>query len=1047
MNLIQTCIRYPVPTAVGVLLVLLFGGIALFRLPIQLTPSINQPVVAVITNWPGASPYEVEREIVTKQEEELKSIEGLVSMRSESRDGQALVNLRFQLGTNKDSAMLKVANRLAQVESYPLEVKQPVISGENEIAAGVAWFSLAATETNGFDGDISTLLDFVDDFVKPELERVPGVSLVNIYGGRKREIHVVFDPTKLALRGITLSELADALDRENRNYSGGSFDEGKRRYVVRTVGEYQSVEDIENIVVAFRNGVPVYLHDVAYAELNFHKPVFMAFYLEKQILPVAVLKEPGANVLDIVEELNVRRDRLNEQVLNPRGLELVRDWDETRFIRSAVQLVRNSLLIGGVLAVLVLWAFLRSFRSTLVIALCIPISIIGTFVVMLMLGRSINLVSLAGLAFATGMVLDNAIVVLENIYRHRQLGEPASEAAENGAREVWGAVLASTLTTVAVFLPVTLIHDELGQLLTDIAIAVSCAVGLSLVLAVTVVPSLSARMLSRAAAPRPQSAGLTRVSTAITASLGWINTSMARKLGVVATGVVGAIGLGWLLAPDAEYLPRASTDWLDVYLSPPPGYSTPELASINELFIAELGGYTRLDDPQADSFPGGGIDDFFYLIFPGQAALGLSSYGLTGARELIPEIDRVASMIPGSVHFIEQWNIFAGVGAEQANIDLEVLGPDLRGQVALAQSVLGRVYEVMPEAQAYPIPNVDLGNPELQILIDRRRASELGISNRDLGFSVSALVDGAKASTFRYEGKEADIMLIAQRGFGHRTHELEQMPIATPDGKWVTLGSVATLSLEEGPSQINHRERKRTITIRMSPPADMSTESVMRVLETEILEPMRVSGEISEPYSVEMAGSANSMVEAANTLRGSFLLALVISFLLMAALFESFLYPLVIMISVPLAAFGGVLGLAVMNLLGIYQPLDTLTMLGFIILAGTVVNSAILIVHKSLQQMRSEGLAPDAAILAAVQTRIRPIFMTVATSSLAVLPLVLSPGAGAEVYRGLGTVVIGGLLVSTVFTLLLVPTLLSVVMAGRGFVFRHWHDARKSSVP
>jgi len=333
---------------------------------------------------------------------------------------------------------------------------------------------------------------------------------------------------------------------------------------------------------------------------------------------------------------------------------------------------------------------------------------------------------------------------------------------------------------------------------------------------------------------------------------------------------------------------------------------------------------------------------------------------------------------------------------------------------------------------------LDLGNPELRIAIDRRRASELGISNRDLGFSVSALVDGVKASSYRYQGKEIDIMLVSQRGFGHRTHELEQMPIATPDGQWVTLGSIATVSLGEGPSQINHKEQQRTITIRLSPPAGMSTETVLRILEQDVLQPLRSSGVITQPYSVDMAGSADSLATAINTLGSTFLLALVISFLLMAALFESFLYPFVIMISVPLAAFGGVLGLALMNGVGVYQPLDTMTMMGFIILAGTVVNSAILIVHKSLQQMRNNGLAPDAAILAAVKTRIRPIFLTVSTSSLAVLPLVLAPGAGAEVYRGLGTVVIGGLLVSTVLTLFLVPALLSLVMSGRGYVLARW---------
>jgi len=1037
MNLIQACIRYPVTTAVGVLLVLLFGGIALFQLPIQITPNINQPMITVSTYWPGASPYEIEREIVTRQEEELKTIEGLVSMRSESHDSQGVVSLRFQLGTNKDSAIIKVANHLAQVESYPLEVKQPVISGENEFSGAVAFFWLVPTDTHGFDGDISTLNDFVDDFVKPEFERVAGVSQVDVYGGRKREIHVVFDPVKLAMMSITLTELADAVDRENRNFSGGSFDEGKRRYIVRTVGEYRSVEDIENIVIAIRNDVPVYLRDIGHAELSFHKVEDMAFLVDKRTLPVVVLKTPDANVLDIVEELNIRRDRLNAQVLNPRGLELVRGWDESRFILNAIRLVRNSLLIGGLLAILVLFAFLRSFRSTLVIALCIPISIIGTFLVMMMLGRSINLVSLAGLAFATGMVLDNAIVVLENIYRHRQLGATAADAAFKGAREVWGAVLASTLTTVAVFLPVTFVHDELGQLLADIAIAVSCAVSLSLLVAVTVVPSLSARMLRKSEIPPPQSAKTTRLTTRIISIVRWINSSLVRKAGVVAIGIFGSIGLGLVLVPDAEYLPRASTDWVDVYLSPPPGYSVPELMRINDTFVSELGGFTVAPDQAAGSFPGGGIGDFMFIMFRGQIILGFSTKNLTGAHELIPEIDRVASMIPGSIHFIDQWNIFAGVGSEQANIDLEIIGPELRGQIALAGRVLDRVYEVLPEAQAYPIPSLDLGNPELQVRIDRRRASELGIFNQDLGFTVSALVDGAKASTYRYEGNETDILLVAQRGFGHSTHELEQLPIATPDGKWVTLGSVATVSLEEGPSQINHKEQQRTITIRMAPPDGVSTETVLRLLENEILKPLRASGEIKEPYSVNMAGSADSLAEAARTLNGTFLLAIIISFLLMSALFESFLYPIVIMISVPLAAFGGILGLAVMNWLGVYQPLDTLTMLGFIILAGTVVNSAILIVHRSLQQMRTNKLASDAAILEAVQSRIRPIFMTVGTSSLAVLPLILAPGAGAEVYRGLGVVVIGGLLVSTLFTLFLVPALLSLVIAARRGSYRY----------
>jgi HAE1 family hydrophobic/amphiphilic exporter-1 len=1029
MTLIQFCIRYPVTTAVGVLLLILFGSIALFQLPIQLTPNINSPQLAVITEWPGASPFEVEREIVKKQEEQLKSIEGLVSMRSESYDSQGVVILRFQLGTDKESALVKVSNRLTQVESYPREVKQPVISTQNDLDNGMAYFTLIASDTDGFDGDLTTLKDFVDDFVKPDLERVPGVSKLVLYGGRKQEIHVVFDPSKLATRGLTLREVAEALDRENRNFSGGSFDEGKRRYVVRTMGEYRSTEDIENVVIAYRDDVPVYVRDVAHAELSHRKIDSKAMRLDQTMMFLTVLTEPDANVLEVVEELNKRRERLNQEVLAPMGLQLVRDWDAARFINNAIALVRNSLLLGGALAVLVLWGVLRSSRSTLVIAVSVPISLIGTFLIMQMLGRTLNLVSLAGLAFATGMVMDNAIVVLENIYRHRLLGEPADKAAYRGAKEVWGATLASTLTTIAVFLPVTLVQDELGQLLADIAIAVSSAVGLSLVVAITVVPSLATILLRDAVPGAAPVKNANRITETVTTLVSGAISSTSRKISVVLLFLLGTGTLGWLLVPDTEYLPKADTDWVDVYFSPPSGYSMDELISLNQTFIEELGPYTVPRSQQSADLPGGGISDYYYSVFRGQVYLGFSSHSLTGAPELVPVIDSAASKIPGSMFFISPWNIFAGIGSEQSNIDVLVLGPELEEQVALAAKILDGVYEVMPEGQAYSLPDLDLGNPELRVFIDRRRAGELGISNRDLGFAVSALVDGAKASTYRHKGKEIDIKLVAQRGFGHRTHELEQMPIATPDGGWVNLGSVAEVTLDRGPSQINHREQRRAITIRSSPPPGMPTEAAIELLKESVLEPLRESGDIAPPYSVEITGSADSMQKAADTLFGTFILALLISYLLMSALFENFFYPLVIMVSVPLAAFGGVLGLAVINWLGVYQPLDTLTMLGFVILAGTVVNSAILIVHRSLQQIREQGMAPDEAILSAVKSRIRPIFLTVGTSSLSVLPLVLAPGAGAEVYRGLGAVVIGGLLVSTLFTLILIPTLLSLVLS------------------
>ncbi|HXH29022.1 MAG TPA: efflux RND transporter permease subunit, partial [Candidatus Polarisedimenticolia bacterium] len=539
MKIIHDAVRFPVTTAVGVILLVLFGTIALFHLPVQLTPTVEEPKITIGTVWPGASPHEVEREIVDEQEDQLKSLEGLVKMDSRSRDSYGEITLTFQVGTDLDSALLKVSNTLQQVPSYPEDAEKPVIRTVDPDANAMAWFILAPTQENGFDGDISTLYDFADDFIKPEFERVPGVAGSNIYGGREREMHVVVDPALLAARRVTMNDLGQALERENRNYSGGDFDEGKRRYVVRTTGEYRSPEDIESIVIAVRNGVPIYLRDVGRAELGYRKADARVYHLGHQVLAMNAIREVGSNVMEAMDALQATVARLNGSLLKERGLRLVQAYDETDYIHSAIGLVRSSLLIGGALAVIVLLLFLRSVSSTLVIAAAMPISLVGTFLFMWMFGRTINVISLAGMAFAVGMVVDNAIVVLENIYRHRQMGKPRFSAADDGAAEVWGAVLASTLTTIAVFLPVLFIKEEAGQMFGDIALALSVSVGLSLLVSITVIPSLSARILHVAEetqtgrGPRDLWGGVglaRRFNDRVTGTVRWILASTRRRL-------------------------------------------------------------------------------------------------------------------------------------------------------------------------------------------------------------------------------------------------------------------------------------------------------------------------------------------------------------------------------------------------------------------------------------------------------------------------------------------------------------------------------------
>ena len=1041
MRIIHDAIRFPVTTAVGVILLVLFGVIGLMRLPVQLTPNVEEPEITVQTVWPGASPQEVEREIIEEQEEQLKSLEGLTRMESSSADSVGTITLTFQVGTPLDSALLKVSNRLEQVPSYPDDVEKPVIRSVDVNANAIAWFVLAPTEENGFAGDISTLYDFADDFIKPEFERVPGVAASNIYGGREREMQVIVDPARLAVRRVTLNQLGAALDRENRDYSGGDFDEGKRRYIVRTVGEYQSPEDIESIVIAVRNNVPIYLRDVARARLDYHKPQAKVYQRGRQVMAMNAVKEPGANILVVMDNVQEAVKRVNAELLAPRGLELVQVYDETTYIHNAIDLVKSSLYVGGLLAIVALLLFLRSVTSTLVIAISIPISIVGAFLMMYVFDRTLNVISLAGMAFASGMVVDNSIVVLENIYRHRQMGKPRLTAAHDGAVEVWGAVLASTLTTIAVFIPVLFIQEEAGQLFGDIALAISCAVGLSLLVSITVIPSLSAKILHAAESDAEQHGyhnlwGFASWGTAFT---NWVRDTVYRitgstrqRLAVVATLTLASLVFSYLLMPKTEYLPVGNNNFVFGIMLPPPGLNLEEVSSLHEVFDRNLQPLWELKPgtPEAEAAPGGGVQNYFFVSLTNFAFMGARSHDPLRVKELIPEIQKASSEIPGAIVVAQQASIFSRGRGEGRNIDVQLTGPDLERLIELGGEVFGKVWTVLPGAQAFPIPSLDLDNPEVRVETHRRRAAELGISNRELGFAVRALVDGAKASDYQHEGKEIDLRVMAEESFAHRTHLLEQMPIAAPDGRLVTLGSVAEVSVVNGPQTINHSERQRTITIQVTPDEKMPLELAMDKIQSEILAPMRQEGRLGGLYRVRMSGSADKLAQTYRSLRFNFILASIITYLLMASLFESFLYPFVIMFSVPLGAVGGFLGLRLTNL-ATYQALDVVTMLGFIILVGTVVNNAILIVHQSLNHMRDEGLAPRDAIREATGNRIRPIFMTVSTTVFGMLPLVLFPGAGSELYRGLGAVMIGGLTISTLFTLFVVPALFSLTLDAR----------------
>lgn len=1186
MDLVRWCISRPVTVTVGVILVVMFGLIGVVSIPIQLAPNVDRTEIRVATVWPGRSPEEVVDKITKEQEERLKSVKNLKSMRSISREGGSEITLEFYLDANINRALQEVSDALRQVPEYPDDVDEPTIEAVTGAAENaIAWIitDLSPEGRAKFPGfDITTLYDALDKQVKPFVERIDGVAEVNIYGGREREMQVLVDPMLLAQRGLTYGDLMSALRAENDNISAGTLSEGKRDYRVRVIGQFENEADIRNTVVAWRDGGPVYVKDVADVRLDYVKERGFVRSLGEPAIAMNAIRQTNANVMEVMEDLRKTLDEVRADVL-PRldpevgpYLRMRQVYDETVYIQSAIDLVMSNLWIGGLLATAVLMLFLRSFVATGIVAIAIPISVIGTFLVLLALGRTLNVISLAGLAFATGMVVDNAIVVLENTFRHRQMGKSAMRAALDGGREVWGAMVASTLTTVAVFIPVLTIQEEAGQLFRDISLAIVASVTLSLIVAITVIPASASRWFGEY---KPSHAhgrvwrglhSLFGIAPAMDRATRWYGRTLywlmnewrawtvrpALILVMMALSLIGA----WKLAPPLDYLPAGNRNLVFGGLLIPPGYSVQQMEEIAERIEAQVRPYFEASRdpsmvaglapiprrPTFDPVTGAPIPQPPYEAVPidNNFIGAFNNTMFTGATSMVPDkvvpvgqlLTNAMSTIPDSYGGAQQSSLFGrGPGGGSGNtINIEISGPDL-GRV---KAVAGAMFGSLGAAEQYgyqrvrPDPaNFSIQQQETRVEVSRL-GSELGLRTRDVGMAVQALFDGAYAGDFRTLGDTIDMRLLPKGGRLAHRELLADTPIATPMGPVVPVSSVVEIKEGLAPQEIQRIEELPSVTLRVQPPQGMPLEAVMTDIRENHVQPLRDAGLVDSTMAINLAGTAAQLDEVKTSLMGAreagprpawktvgdvvllvglgvsvaiavwgfvraarerrvelfygglgvlalgvtlvgasllfvenpqlifarMVWALAVTYLLMCALYESFVYPLVIMFSVPLAIVGGFAALRIVhnwtasNPMINTQNLDVLTMLGFVILIGVVVNNAILIVHQALALMRGEAdtqrgrheaLPPLSAIAEATHSRIRPIFMTATTSVLGMLPLVLFPGAGSELYRGLGAVVCGGLIVSTLFTLIIVPLAMSIVvqmMDGVQALFRLRRD-------
>jgi HAE1 family hydrophobic/amphiphilic exporter-1 len=1027
MDIVSFSIKKPVTILVGIILVVLFGVISLQTLPYQLSPTVVEPVITVTTTWRGATPYEMEREIIEEQEKTLKGIPGLTEMESEAFNGQGSISLTFKLGTNVDDALLRVSNKLNEVPSYPEGVDKPIINATGAATSPVIWIILKSNETN--PRHIETYRTYFENEIRQHLERVEGVADLFIGSGVNDEMHIIIRPEQLAAYGLTVNDVIAAIRGENVNVSAGNMGVGRRDFRIRTTGEFNSEADIADVILVSTGEKRVTIGDVAQIKRGYSKRESTVIHNGKGGMAVGIKPEPGTNILAMTERVEEVVKWLNAEKLGPQDISFEWVYDQRRYINAAIDLIKQNILIGGMLAVIVLLVFLRSIRSTLVVATSIPISIIGTFIFMKTMGRNLNVVSLAGIAFAVGMLVDNAIVVIENIDRHRKMGKSPYAAAYEGTREVWGAIIASTLTTVAVFLPVVFIQEEAGQLFRDIAIAVVAAVSLSLFVSMTVIPMFSFKLFSVASRKREKRAGVLGHAGNKLASFLMHIVSLATRNWITRIGTVGllillAVGSVILLMPQTDYLPQGNRNFVLSILVPPPGLSQQERQDIGEKLFVMAEPHMKKEH---DGLPG--ILNMFYVARESIMLFGAMATDWERAADLLPLFRRMIFSIPGMYGVSMQAGIFQSRIGRSRTIDVDISGDDLDRIVQVAGMMFGAAKQGMPDTQVRPIPSIELSYPEVKIIPNRERLKANNMSAADLGVALDVLMDGRIVGDFKQEGRKTIDLVLKTDDDSITTPEvLYHSLVATPGGRVVPVSTLAGLERTTGMTQIRHLERNRTVTLQMTPPMDIPLQTAMEAIEAKIINPVREKG-LLKGLNVRMSGAADKLTETREALKWNFILAAAIAYLLMASLFGNFIYPLIIMLTVPLAGAGGFIGLKLLNLLSSTpQPMDILTMLGFVILIGIVVNNAILIVHQSLNNVHYNNMEYREAVLEATRSRLRPIYMSATTSIFGMLPLVLFPGSGSELYRGLGSVILGGLAVSTVFTVFVIPSILVFVI-------------------
>ena len=1031
-------VRHGILVTVTVLIICVLGILAALRIPVQMIPDLEVRTISIRTSWPGATPQDVEKEILIEQEEYLRNIPYLVEMQSSADFGSAQIELEFPFGVDINETLIRVNNALTQVPSYPENVDEPSVYATSFSSNAFMYFRISPLEGNPRGLDMDMMRDFIEDNVRPRMSGVPGVSEVNVGGGAERQIQIHLNPERLAEREITLTQVRDAIRERNRDLSGGEVESGKRRYLLRTMGRFEDLEGLENLILERRGDSITRLSDVADVELDHFKIRQTSYVNTRPVISLSVRRESGSNVIAIKDAMMAEVENINRDLLNPEGMELALTADDVVYVQASVFNVWKNLILGALLATGIMYAFMRSFRATALGVVGIPICTIAAFLGLLIAGRTINVISLAGVAFAIGMTLDNSIVVLESIELERRKGLKKLQAAVAGVQKVWPAVLASPLTTVMVFLPVVFIAEEAGQLYSDIAIAISASILVSMLVAITVIPTASARLKFEGASGGDEAHPLQQ---RITRQIHWlIETPRRRISAIVATIVIsGAIVL--FLTPPAEYLPEGEEPKTFASMNAPPGYNLETMEAIGMELQEYFMPYVD-DEPEAFERGETEVPAMKYInlgISPQSLRIITESKDPGQIEELMAALVKQYETYPGMRAFAARGSIISSNDGGTRSVNLDISGPDLASLFQVAQAAYARAEAVFdnPSIQTRP-SSLSLAQPLLEIRPDWDRAAELGLTTEDIGFSVSALTDGAFVNEFFLADDKIDIYLYNQQGPGADLDTLQDIAVFVPERGTLPLSDFARMEETVDTSSIRRLDGSRTVTLNIIPPRSVALETGVKRVREDVVGYLQENGQVPTGVTLNISGAADQLDATRESLSSNYLVALFIVYLLMVAIFTHWGYPLLIMTTIPLGIAGGIAGLALLNLLGsatsalglggISQPFDMISMLGFLILMGTVVNNPILIVHRAISNLKEEAMDSVDAVREAVSSRLRPIAISTITTIVGLAPLVFLPGAGSELYRGVGVIVMAGIIGATLVTLTMLPSLTVMVL-------------------